>query len=422
MSSDLYLRRQLIIFLATATATALVVYLFHVPFHDVLLPALGLSHDVGDAMGMILAGLSCFTLQRLASLSFFKDLSTGAQSDVRKARESLSRQESSSTAVARELERVPRFDDVVRSHLVNVTQETEKAAYSMMEQLQAIDGVASELNHYVNRSSSESSELISASQEEVAENERLMNTMRGYIADRMEEGQRDLARVQAVVNESNQMGTLVELIRTIAQQTNLLALNAAIEAARAGEAGRGFAVVADEVRRLSNQTAEAVTQISKGIEQVTGSIESQFKEKLSTANLQGEREILERFTTQMDEMETRYTSLISRQNEVLGTIHDSSERLANMFMQAMSSVQFQDVVRQQLEHVSHAVTRLDTHLLALAKVLHEPDDTPFPTPIEKQLSAMFDGYVMDRPRQIHASSLGSQAAAPANEPPRIELF
>ncbi len=130
--------------------------------------------------------------------------------------------------------------------------------------------------------------------------------------------------------QSAQIGDILNVIRTISEQTNLLALNAAIEAARAGEAGRGFAVVADEVRHLANRTQQATVEIQQRIQQ----LQQQTTDAVSIMN----------HTAQISDKAVEQAVAAGQS---LNTIVQAVGRVADLNLQIATAAEQQSLVAQE---------------------------------------------------------------------------
>ena len=425
MDIQLILRRMLWAATAVGLGAAGTIFLLWDWWHADFLAGVGLPHKVGDALGVLFVVMVAFFSQRLVSLAVYRDWQFGAGKLKADWETRAVAALTTAEKIGFELRAVKNYNDVVRGQLNSVVGETEKAAFDITSRLNDIDGIISRLGAFVDSTTSESNKLLSASEERIERNRALISTLESFIRQRVVKAQEDHERVIHVVKEARSLGTLVDLIRHISGQTNLLALNAAIEAARAGEAGRGFAVVADEVRKLSGETEKAVGQISKGIQQVASSIEAQLADKLKD-NDASERDALQNFAVQLDDLGKSYKEVTEHEAAVMCTVTESSQRLTEMFMSALASVQFQDVTRQQLEQVNGALDRLDTYAAMLADRLGSLDKAAAElSPLAAQLDQIYGGYVMESQRDTHKAATRA-GKAPAKDTvkasPKIELF
>ncbi|WP_443218222.1 methyl-accepting chemotaxis protein [Pseudomonas sp. Gutcm_11s] len=115
----------------------------------------------------------------------------------------------------------------------------------------------------VARNAESASQAANEADGEARQGDRVVAEVVSQIERLAGEVDRSTQAMQVLQQESNKIGSVMDVIRAVAEQTNLLALNAAIEAARAGEAGRGFAVVADEVRGLAQRTQKSTEEIAE---------------------------------------------------------------------------------------------------------------------------------------------------------------
>src|SRR5574344_325364 len=180
----------------------------------------------------------------------------------------------------------------MRLNLIELVQTIKSSSHDIHDNVEEINNISDEINESAQQIQSRALTVAAASDEmvsttaDIAKNCEVAaetayksnkttnegvsvveDTIQG-IQEQVVKSQEDVKLVQNLVDQAQKIGTIVNTISDIANQTNLLALNAAIEAARAGEAGKGFAVVADEVRALASRTSISTQEITKMVGEI----------------------------------------------------------------------------------------------------------------------------------------------------------
>jgi methyl-accepting chemotaxis protein len=227
---------------------------------DVVLPGLGRKDEVGEMAGAV----EEFKMQAIAKAE--RDAAT--QEAQNKA---------SSAARRAELIRfADEFEGAVGSIVANVSAsavQLESAAGTLTRTAESTQSLSSQVAGASEQASSDMQSVAAATEELSASVDEIGRRVResSQIAEAaVRQAEETDGRIGKLSRAAQQIGDVVKLITAIAEQTNLLALNATIEAARAGEAGRGFAVVASEVKSLASQTAKATDEISNHISGMQG--------------------------------------------------------------------------------------------------------------------------------------------------------
>ncbi|MEW6764975.1 MAG: methyl-accepting chemotaxis protein [Pseudomonadota bacterium] len=240
---------------------------------------------------------------------------------------------SASTEVSGTADEVHAIADQTNRSLERQRMETDKVTVAMNE----MNATVQEVARHTAYAAQESQKVEATTREGFAvikdtmENIEILASRVGHSAE----------IIQQLRTDSMAIGGILDVIRNIAEQTNLLALNAAIEAARAGEQGRGFAVVADEVRNLASKTQASTHQIQAMIEQL------QDKSHLASEAMDNSRQ-----------QAAMAVSQSSQASEALSAINEVIHRINDMILQIATATEEQSAVAgevvRNIASISHA--------------------------------------------------------------------
>jgi len=336
--------------------------------------------------------------------------------------EDVSRELAARTAVEADIRDSGPYIDVMHEQIGDSIAESEREVVGVIEQIDSLIGKTGRQREHIAESVHSAGELTEHTQMRVESNKGIIAAIEMQLEAKSAELKDNFERIQGLAGEVSALTPLIKVITSIAQQTSLLALNAEIEAARAGSAGRGFAVVAFEVRKLAVLSTRAAADVSTKIHATCKKVDEEMIRAHASLEEHAASNSMSHLTIDLGEMQLEFCRNSQLLLEVITEVDANYAETVTRLSEALGHIQFQDVMRQRMEHVQVALVEMRDHLLRLTERPERPGwDGLFDTTFKTLLASHLRSYKMASQTITHLAIVGGNSESDHTRP-AIELF
>jgi methyl-accepting chemotaxis protein len=336
--------------------------------------------------------------------------------------EEVSRELAARKAVETDIKDCKPYIDVMHEQIGDSLAESEREVVVVIEQIDTLNAKTSKQREHIARSVKSAGDLTENTQIRVENNREVIAAIATQLEAQTNEFKNNFERIRGLAGDVRALTPLIKVITSIAQQTSLLALNAEIEAARAGSAGRGFAVVANEVRKLAVLSTQAAADIAAKINATCKRVDEEMTHARASLEQHAAGSAMNHLSADLGEMQSEFCRNSRLLLEVITEVDANYAESVARLSEALGHIQFQDVMRQRMEHVQVALVEMRDHLLRLAERPDRPGwDGLFDTTFKGLLESHLSSYKMASQTITHLAVAGGSSESDHSRP-AIELF